>query len=957
MGWKQAALLIILSISLIAAYSYNITPSETLRLKIYDSKPFYKIPPPDVQDGRVYSIGGRGDKLVAITLSGEKLWSVNLGSKVSTPPLVIPDAYYGYAKRESWIVVVTDAFELKAYTTASGERRIDGLRLPSSPSGSPMLYLNDGKTVIVPLSSSLQAVDLRSKSLEWSVDLGFRPSYVFYLDGRALVAGGKKIAYLDLRGRNALWSVEFGDDIVAVGVDDSLAGVVLKNGTMVSIEAKSGRILTSRDIFSILGEDIPRGRFPVGKGVAALTGSKEIVAFIDLRNLEVLRTLKVWLPPASQPIAIGKALLYFSKEGKIKIYHYTLGFLLSELEADPPLSEVSVKEGANYTSILTYLDDEGELHMLELPSYWIKLQEASMEDNGYLIEGFICSTIESGGRSLVKVYVMSPQGEIEGEKIAGFLDDGGCGARFSTFMKGKGAVGLIVNDIRLNPSVPVGFTRQEWISLKAVTSTPTPTETQTTTKPSVKPKLSFNAPKILLVGDPLKVEVRGVNGWGAEELTFILKGPTIEEVSIRRGVDPGSEFEVTLESRAINPGIGAALYVMHGDSILYEGKIPLEIRTGKLIDEIVAPKEATVNSTMVISVKLVNRYKDGARFLVVTSMDGSSIKESAGPLEPGGSSEVKVKLTPGREGDLVIKVQVLAEGKVVDEGVTTVRAKVPTSPPPAAQTGSAFPLPLEQVIGGMVGSILILVAIALLLRSRKPKAEKGGKIEEQEILPPVEEKVSEAPEIIPPEIGLEEIGVEIQKPKPAAGEEAPESKVEEMILPELEEKLPPIEMPEQPPAMEVKEVSPEARKSLQRELESLKYRLEKVKRSISNLEEVVGFELSLYRLVDAETSLISAELKLKEGDIEGARRISSYIKESLDVLEAEVSEAENVFLENWSAVENRIDIMLRVWGKAPANMLTMVPAGFRIHALERFRKLHPDRKLELRGDELVSLGE
>ncbi|MDW8035596.1 MAG: hypothetical protein RMI85_03980 [Candidatus Korarchaeum sp.] len=108
-------------------------------------------------------------------------------------------------------------------------------------------------------------------------------------------------------------------------------------------------------------------------------------------------------------------------------------------------------------------------------------------------------------------------------------------------------------------------------------------------------------------------------------------------------------------------------------------------------------------------------------------------------------------------------------------------------------------------------------------------------------------------------------------------------------------------------------------------------------------------------MVDAEASLVNAELKLRGGNLEEAERLIRSTKESLDVLAEEVKEAERVFRENWGAVENRVEIMLRVWGKAPATMLTMVPPSFRIAALERYMRMHKESKLELRGDELVYL--
>ncbi|MDK2372117.1 MAG: hypothetical protein QI197_01925 [Candidatus Korarchaeota archaeon] len=966
MRWKLAALLVVLSISLVAASPHDLTPTEVSKIKVYDSKPLYRIPQPVIYGDRLYTIGGQGDTLIAMDLNGEKLWSIRIGARVSTPPLVIPDAFYGYAKKESWVIVTTDSFELRAYNSVAGELRIERLRLPSAPSGSPMAYLNDGRTIVVPLTSSLQAVDLRSKSTGWSMDLGFRIRHVHYVNGGAIIYGDARIAYVDLNSHKLVWDLELGERILVAGDDPSFIGVMLQNGTMISISTSTGEPVARRDMTEILGYEFPYGMFPVVDGIGALTSSKETILFVNLSDLSVSRPIKTWIPPASQPVAAGKALLYFSKSGEVRIYHYTQRFLLSEFKvSNPPFSLVTISEIGNHTTSVSYIDGNGDLHLLRLPDHWIKVQKTEPKDGGYLVEGFVCSTALSGERSKIVLYVMSQQGEVIGEKTIGFLTPGRCGARFSTMLKDKGALGLVVGEETLPPNAPIGLTREEWISLKGgapVTTTTAPTTT-TTTKPAAQLKLEVQAPSQLVVGDGFKLNVSGINSWGVEELTFVIKGPTIQGEEVTEKLGPGSEFSVSIEGRALNPGTGATLYIKHGDEVLYEKEIPVRVEQGKVIEEVRASEEAKVNSSIIVTVKLVNRFRDNAQFILVTSLDGSPVERKVGPLRAGGSAEVHVKVIPRKTGDLQLRVQALAGGKIVDERTSTITVTVttPSTPPIVTTQQPALPIPLEYLVGGIIGAVLILIAIALLLGSRKPrevKMEEMKPITAPTIEEAAVEEISEvkSPSTIPPEIEQEEMGIEVPKVRRIEMEEAPKLEAEEegkLTPPEMEEEIPTIK----PEIMEERVVPEEVRESLERELESVKKRLDDVRRSVSKLEEIVGFELSPYRLVDAETMLVSAELKLKEGDVSEAERIINSVKESLDVLEAEVSEAEKVFLENWSAVENRIDIMLRVWGKAPANMLTMVPAGFRIHALERFRKLHPDRKLELRGDELISLEE
>ncbi len=981
MRWKLAALLLILSMSLVAASSLDIAPKEFSSIKIYDSRPLKRVPPPVMSGDRIYVVGGQGDTLMALDLQGKKLWSVRVGARISAPPLVIPDAFYGYSKKESWIVVVTDSFELRAFNSAAGELRIERLRLPSRPSGSPMLYLNDGRTVVIPLASSLQAVDLRTKSTNWAIDLGFKLKRVNYLGDKALILGDHDAALVSLKDRRVIWSIDLGERILASGGDQSLVGIVLQNGTMISLKVETGELVASRDVSPILGYDIPNGTFPVLDGTAALTSSREAIIFLNLSDLTASRPLKTWIPPAIQPVAVGKALLYFSKSGVIRVYHYTGRFLLYEFDVSkPPLSRVVYARRGNHTSILSYVDLDGSLHLIELPDHWIKIQRTENVDGGILVEGFICSTAPNGSRVKVVLYTMSTEGEVTGSKVIGFLSPGRCGARFSTLLKGKGALGLILDDETLPPNVPIGLTREEWMSLAGggatvTTSTSTTTgPTTTSSMPAVKPMMTIQVPSSLTVGDRLSLKISGVNVWNVPELTFVLRGPTVREEQIIKKISPGSKFTVLLESQAVNPGSGASLVIKHGSDVLYEKRVPLKVVTGRVIERVNAPSKAKVNETMILTVKLVNRYREGVQFILAASLDGSSVERKVNPLKAGDSSEVPIKLIPRKEGKLQLRIRVLVSDKVVDERISTIQVSpVPQLPQQApSPTGrSALPIPFEYVVGVAVGAVILVIAVAILAGSRKPKEIRMREMPEETPTPeptmegteisPLEapsgmpalrppELEEETPEI--PKLMPEETPVEMRRADASAGEIVKENAPPPIPEPEMEEIPVTKPAPEERPAVSKGEKGP-----VERELESLKRRLDRVRKSISRLEEIVGFELSPYRLVDAETSLVSAELKLKEGDVEEARKIVESVRESLDVLEAEVAEAEKVFLENWSAVENRIDIMLRVWGKAPANMLTMVPAGFRIHALERFRKLHPERKLELRGDELVSLEE
>ncbi|MEM2730020.1 MAG: hypothetical protein QXL56_06415, partial [Candidatus Korarchaeum sp.] len=271
------------------------------------------------------------------------------------------------------------------------------------------------------------------------------------------------------------------------------------------------------------------------------------------------------------------------------------------------------------------------------------------------------------------------------------------------------------------------------------------------------------------------------------------------------------------------------------------------------------------------------------------------------------------------------KVPILVIQPVTQPSVTQTTTQI-------TQTVSGVPIPMEYLIAAVIS--LMAVAVAASLARPKPKKPER----KVEVIVPKE---------VPPAVTPEEVEEVV--------EEVAEEYPLERIPFELEEfEKPTVPLEERPSVPEVRPPA-EAVERLERDLKALNTKLEDLKGRMRSIEDLIGFEVSPYRMVDAEASLVNAELKLREGSLDEAERLIRSTRESLDVLTEEVKDAERVFRENWGAVENRIEIMLRVWGKAPATMLTMVPPSFRIAALERYMRMHKEKRLELRGDELVSI--
>lgn len=927
-GKIHLMLLFILLLSCFNAMGFDFSPSEVQVLKLYDAKPQFELPAPVIYENVIFAPGGRGDSLIAITMNGKKIWSQKVGGFILTPPILVPDVQVSPTLRESWIVVVTESQELRAYETRTGGLRIYGILLPYPPARIPLQYAGDGKTLVIPLQSSIQLFDLRARKEIWFKNLTFRVSYVKLLNDGILVSGESYIVYLDLEG-NERWVKKFDSRIEALGSDSNHLAILLENKTLLSLDVRSGAFKAKLDMASNLGYAFPSGEFPVVSGIAILAGSNGVIHQVDLRTMELRRPINTWIDPVKQPLLVENMLLYFGRGGLIKAYHLPAGIILSDLRVEAKLNSdvIAYRDPVNRSFVLAFFDDLGSVRIVRFPEVSIKLLDVREEGGGYLIEGYVCSAAKKGQREPVSIYTLGADGKGIGEKGIGSISPGECGARFSTFLPSRGAIGLIVGGFRLPPNVLIGISVQEWM-------TPSPV---TTTKPAVIPSLSYEAPSSLIIGDEFSIELKGVNGWNATNLTFILTGEGIEERVKSLKAKYGESFDLRIESRVKQMTQSIRLLLLGDGLVLREEEIPIRVERGELIDSVEVPREVRENESLDVSLTLVNRYSEGEMFRLVVRLGNLSDERTTERLAAGESLKVDFSLKPKVSGDLKLVISVLlTNGTKLEERELPIRISEAEVVPPATKTvtqtntqvgseAKLLPLPLEYLLAGSLVLIVSLLAFALTRPKRKP--ELAPKTVLPEVVEGAPEEVVEEAEEIPEEVPLEELPFEWEE--------------EFVEVPKAPEEVPPV-----PPAHVVE--------AMESELSELRRKLSEVKDDLKSLEDLLGFEPSPYRLVDAESALANAELRIKEGKVEEAERLLRSARESLNVLWEELREAKRVFTENWGAVENRIDIMLRVWGKAPATMLTMVPPSFRIASLERYRRMHPERKLELRGDELVS---
>ncbi|RLG40469.1 MAG: hypothetical protein DRN78_05435, partial [Thermoproteota archaeon] len=225
----KALLLLLLLLTLTTVASNELIPQEEWSTKVFDIKPKFYVPRPVFYAGKILTVGGRGELLVSFSIDGEKLWSVNAKSKISSSPIIVPGE-----RGKPWAVVVTDTSELKAFDANTGNLKVDRVKLPSKPSGADLSYLRTEGVILVPtISGKLLALNLKSKSVKWEIDVGFNPRFVKYLGGKVLAVGYKAIALVDLPSKSVVWTKEFSESIVAYGADGGYIGVLLGNQSIV----------------------------------------------------------------------------------------------------------------------------------------------------------------------------------------------------------------------------------------------------------------------------------------------------------------------------------------------------------------------------------------------------------------------------------------------------------------------------------------------------------------------------------------------------------------------------------------------------------------------------------------------------------------------------------------------------------------------------------------------------
>ncbi len=920
---------------------------------------------PTIYKDYLLVVGGKGNKLLAFKLEdGSFLWEQSLSATIIAPPVVVN------LSKEVLVVVLTSTNDLFAMDLLNnGTIRIKGLKLGVNLIDSrPVVNGND---LIVPTYKGALLVNLRIRELVDKLELNYTVKSLVYKGVLYFVGENAVSAYNYSEGFKFLWSKSFDKEVLRWGFGEEYGVFLLEDMSLVSLNLKSGeeKVRIGRESLGIPKVPPAPGIIPV-RELAHIAFNDGTLLYVDPATLKVLAREKTFKVPVYQPVIVGNAIAYLSEDGNLTLYDYrrTRTLLRMAFEGVPSSNVVLAETNSSYYA--TFVERSGLLRVFSIPKH-IPVASISEKDGKYQVEGYLCRIETEGEPATMGYYVMAPDGSIIEEKPnLGVVKPGTCGgSKFSLEISGPFLLGVIFNGTKEYPIHRVGTEALPPVTQTQTQSALTQTQTLTlTTQPAQTVKVEV--PAKVSIGDYLVVKVTGPNVWGVDKVTVSVSGPNVEDVS--NTFDVGDQLNLQVKARAVKGGKGEIRVELRSDGKVLKA---IEKQVEFVMSEIVsvnAPKQVSLGEQFGVRVAIINKVKDKGNFTVKVFLDGQSSVANLGALGFGERREVDLKLKADKEGLLNLMVQVLVDGEVVYSrsfGVRSVkRAQAPPAaspsptkprplpPSPSAGRQGAIPEDMTSILEIALAVVLVVGVILLLRRSltkpakrpakRKPVEAPPIEVTAEELIPSAEEEGFELiPEEVPKEEAKpEEVSIESESKffEPAETSEVTPPEVEEFKVPEVEiEELQPTEHLPPPIEDEVVELMDKARR-----------KLSSVKIKLAELEDILGFEAAPYKLTDVESKIMNAEMAYKAKNMKKAKNLLEEALEDLESLEREVDEAKKALVDGWGSVESRIEVMLKVWGRAPANMLTMVPPGFRIIALERYRRMHEDKKLELRGDEL-----
>ncbi len=808
---------------------------------------------------------------------------------------------------------------------------------------------------VVALSSGkgLIGLDGSTGKIKWRIKLPWRVTLALSGGGRIVVGHSSGVAAVDPISGAALWNVTFGSPVRSATIVGSSVFAVTDAGTLYELDLATGRTLRS---LRLPTPDPAPGEIKAGPDILYVVTKRGRIYPVGIRSFRRLDIIYLEQSPMAQPEMSNYLMLLWTVQGILLgvpavpspvdvVFEYPVGAKFISGVGFDSISQVA----------MFYLSD-GRLVALSVPLYSVRVRNYQVREGELTADLLVCAF--PGGEGDLRLVAKDELGrELFSDTISVY--GGGCFLRTASFeVESSREVKFLLSGMGLQ-SPPA--------SVELAAEAPP--------QPPARPGMAIGAPPSLVVGERAEISISVTNGW-REGLAYVsVDCEGLDKVRSEEGyiaVGASRTFAVELlPKRSGDLPCKAALVIE--SEVVHEEEFSLKVERGSVIEGApeVSPQRITEGGKFTVKLTLVNRYEDGATFTV--SVGGQGVVGEAtqvGPLAAGEERQVSVagRVTGTGNKDVTVTVSVgstLVDSITLPGAITVVAPQAGTTPPPTT-TGpgagllSRIPEPILDYLPFLLAAV-VAGALGVMIFKRRPRpspklrrvppsprpgvdlrGEVPRRIFEEEIPPrgaptpaPAPE-VREAPEAAPPRAAPEREAMTVRPEREVRAEERPRAPPEGEVRPAA-------------PAVSAEEFASK--------IGMLKESLQKIVAEAKELEGegLVGVD---ERAAVVERKLARAEVLMDIGDLEESQKIVREVEESVRALEETVRQFREILMGGvWPNVEKRISTMLRVWGRAPASMLTMIPSELRMAALARFVKLHPEMRLELRGDELYTLEE
>jgi outer membrane protein assembly factor BamB len=814
------------------------------------------------------------------------------------------------------------------------------------------LILSDG--VVVAINNLLKKICFDGREI-WTSSIPYRVKFLLETDSSLLVfSEGGSLYLVDAVNGNVLDSISLGGEVSTQPIISSgMIYVPLSSGNLITLN-----LLSLRRAWSIKLDSVPRLLTSFSGGVAVatskntylifsssyiipinivlmnigsvagkvvgITDSRDVVLIDKDGSIKVLTSIKSGFIPAGQLVSAGNNVYILTGGGSFIRINVVDGSISSEMLDMWPLCQPLISEGAivalgsnsiiikNIFGTTIYKESIGGLSSVASFRGFSESGEAylaSISSSGDLIIDKI-DLLLFFGEKYVKDRVVNIYGDIclltnSEKRVSLYMLDNSTGSmkisEIAVISPG------FCKSISISASVPENWTYliagfvidghklSPIISAKYQPQVVTAGEIKLKMPDSVSIPLGGTENISLVINNTMDTEEFDLS---AEAENVVLSFPN------KIKIEKNKLTEVYIKILGKQEGVSVLhVKILSKGEVLAEGKTQLKIVPVKVLDNLNVVQR---DNNFFLLANLTNRIGDKINIVLEIYLDGIKVNQTNIYFANKGESKgfaMPVKLAQGNHS---LSAVVSANGIVIDRASRGIQIGLGT------QTSKVSLANIPYLLAAFIIALASIGGLLVYRRRKKPAYAARLPPKPPATVPSLEKIETEVPEAERlPEVALE-------KPE--------EEKPRELMRPEVN-----IE--------EIKD-----------RIGGVKSELLDVKSLNESIEGEVGEEVFHDEISELEERISEVEGLLSSNRLDEAANEIDKLAETVSSLKKRVIAARQVLINNWDVVEKRIDIMLRIWGRAPSSMLTMVPPELRMVALKMYAKKRGD--VEIVGDEI-----